>query len=229
MALAGLRKTREKNIEYFNKRLNVRRESLKARDLVLLYNSKTENDLSGKLDPFYTGPYRVMRDLGNGTYVVADLDGATFKNPITGNRLKLYIQRDGSMLKAREEKSRGRYVKDSSSEDSSEESWDEADMDVDLPASADRPIVNREIPVAQALPGRLTDSVIDSEEESGDSDFDVNARIPSARPQSTAALPGDDIFRGTDAGLDGGYWGATGIRRRERFVQGTNDDFLRRV
>jgi hypothetical protein len=83
-----------KNAKYVAKIKRLRKEELKEGDLVLLENTKVRLGLDRKLDPFWLGPYKVTKVIGNGTYIVSELDGSSFKEPITGNRLMNYKLRE---------------------------------------------------------------------------------------------------------------------------------------
>lgn len=71
---------------------HLKKKVFKTGDVVLVYNSKLGKHPE-KLRLRYVGPYRILRDLGQGTFVVTDLKGQVVIKPINGFRLKPYFQR----------------------------------------------------------------------------------------------------------------------------------------
>ena len=91
-------KEKQKNVEYFEELCRARKEELKVNDLVLLENTRVRMGMGKKLDPFWFGPYRVVKVVGNGLYQISELDGSVLKEEITGNRLIHYKIRQGTNL-----------------------------------------------------------------------------------------------------------------------------------
>ena len=52
--------------------------------LVLVWNTRIENDLSHKMKPRYLGPLLVVRQNRNNAYILAELDGSVHKLPFAG-------------------------------------------------------------------------------------------------------------------------------------------------
>ncbi|KAJ8453565.1 hypothetical protein ONZ45_g19665 [Pleurotus djamor] len=71
-------KNRIQSIEQFEKTFaaNIHDYNFKPGALVLVRNSKLENDLSGKMKARYAGPMVVVRRTQGGAYVLSELDGA---------------------------------------------------------------------------------------------------------------------------------------------------------
>jgi hypothetical protein len=66
--------------------------------LVLVRNTRIENDLSRKMKPRYLGPLLVVRRNRNNAYVLAELDGSVHKLPFAGFRLILYFPRSCTII-----------------------------------------------------------------------------------------------------------------------------------
>ena len=62
----------------------------KEQDLVLVYRSKLGKH-PGKLRMRYIGPFKIFRDLGQGTFQLMDMQGNVVFKPINGFRLKKYL------------------------------------------------------------------------------------------------------------------------------------------
>jgi hypothetical protein len=82
--------------EYWDDTKEIRREDMREGDLVLLWNSLREIDMSRdkKLDARWLGPYRIHQARPDrGTYRLEDLDGTLLPHTTPGWRLKLFRQR----------------------------------------------------------------------------------------------------------------------------------------
>ncbi|GBG78610.1 hypothetical protein CBR_g27836 [Chara braunii] len=78
----------------WDKMARVRKEPLKVGDIVLLYDSSLEKQWSRKLDKRWLGPYRVTRCGEHGAYQIEELNGTTWKDWVSGSRLKKFVARD---------------------------------------------------------------------------------------------------------------------------------------
>ena len=100
-AMLRLNRLREQNKEYLDAHKNLRTGPLQEKDMVLLHDTRLEDDLTSKnkLRFRWTGPYRIKKDFGNGAYEIAELDGTIYRqmNPdstaINGSRLKRFHYR----------------------------------------------------------------------------------------------------------------------------------------
>ncbi|KAH6852799.1 hypothetical protein B0T12DRAFT_354182 [Alternaria alternata] len=95
-AIARTNRMRASKKEYWDDTKEIRREDITRGDLVLLWNSVREIDMSRdrKLDTRWLGPYRVREARPDrGTYRLEDLDGTPFPHTTPGKRLKLFRQR----------------------------------------------------------------------------------------------------------------------------------------
>ncbi|RAQ98663.1 putative gag-pol poly protein [Stemphylium lycopersici] len=95
-AIARTNRMRAAKKEYWDDTREIRREEIARGDLVLLWNSVREIDMSRdrKLDTRWLGPYRVHEARPDrGTYRLEDLDGTVFPHTTPGRRLKLFRQR----------------------------------------------------------------------------------------------------------------------------------------
>ena len=77
------------------KRVNaeIKNKNMVEGDLVLRYNSKLDHTFQKKFQIKWEGPFQVMEKFDNGTYQLADLDGALHANRVNGFRLKKYVAR----------------------------------------------------------------------------------------------------------------------------------------
>ena len=90
-ALEFYEKMQEKTLERVNKK--VKDKGIMKDDLVLRYNSKLDKTFQKKFQIKWEGPFRVMEGFANGTYQLADLDGAVHASRVNGLRLKKYHAR----------------------------------------------------------------------------------------------------------------------------------------
>ena len=81
-----------KNKDYFDSLHQICFELLKENDMVLLYNTVKDADLSSSntLQFHWLGPYCVHQDNGNGSYIIKELDGTVLSDFTTGNHLKCF-------------------------------------------------------------------------------------------------------------------------------------------
>jgi hypothetical protein len=84
--------------EYWDDTCEVRQGDIKAGDLVLLWDSIRQINMSRdkKLSKRWLGPYRVSADKTNperGSYLLEDLDGTQMPHTVPGWRIKKFIER----------------------------------------------------------------------------------------------------------------------------------------
>ena len=72
---------------------SVRLTTFVVNDLVLRHETAKAQTHSYKLEPKWSGPYRIQAVLGNGVYRLAELNGKVGNVPVNAKRLKLYHQR----------------------------------------------------------------------------------------------------------------------------------------
>ena len=100
-AVLRLQRLRDQNKEFQDAHRNLRVSPLQKDELVLLHDTRLEDDLTSKnkLRFRWTGPYRITKDFHNGSYEIAELDGTIYRqmNPdstaINGSRLKRFHYR----------------------------------------------------------------------------------------------------------------------------------------
>ncbi|KAI0349790.1 hypothetical protein OH77DRAFT_1372883, partial [Trametes cingulata] len=87
-----LRKTRLTSKEQFEKKFSHRlqRAAFQEGDLVLIRNTAIEREMKRKHKPRYLGPYQVVRQTQNGSYVVKELNGDVSRESIAAFRLLAY-------------------------------------------------------------------------------------------------------------------------------------------
>ena len=76
----------------------MRREVFEPGDLVLLRNSRVEQEANRKSKPRYLGPYKIVRRTRGGSYVLQELDGAYWRQTVAAFRLLPYITRNDPIL-----------------------------------------------------------------------------------------------------------------------------------
>lgn len=70
--------------------MNVKFKVFKEGDWVMLYNSRL-GPHPGKLKLRYIGPYKIVQDLGQGTFRLEDIFGNLVEKPVNGFRLKKFV------------------------------------------------------------------------------------------------------------------------------------------
>jgi len=92
-AVLHVRRTREANKDYFNDRNSVRAQPLAVDQIVLLHDTRREDDMTSfqKLRFRWVGPYRISEVLGNGAYRLMELDDTPMSGTANGNRLKQFL------------------------------------------------------------------------------------------------------------------------------------------
>ncbi|KIP01321.1 hypothetical protein PHLGIDRAFT_80719 [Phlebiopsis gigantea 11061_1 CR5-6] len=95
-----LRQNRFKSKEDFEQRYRTRltKGSYTPGTLVLVRNKAIETSHSRKHLPRYCGPYQVVRQTLQGSYVISELDRSVAQHGIAANRLIPYISRTNSQL-----------------------------------------------------------------------------------------------------------------------------------
>ena len=90
LAIENLKKRRLSNKAWFDnsKRLRPETAIIYENDLVLLHDTKLDNQYTDKLADKWGGPYRVHKILDSGAYMLPELDGAELDGAYAGNRLK---------------------------------------------------------------------------------------------------------------------------------------------
>ncbi|KAH8708428.1 hypothetical protein GQ44DRAFT_559562, partial [Phaeosphaeriaceae sp. PMI808] len=95
-AISRIQRLRLHKKEYWDDTKEVNRDSFAVGDLVLLWDSLREIDMSRnrKLDMRWLGPYRILTaKQERGTYHLEDLDGKKFAHTTPGWKLKTFQQR----------------------------------------------------------------------------------------------------------------------------------------
>ena len=69
--------------------MNVKFKVFKVWDWAMVYNSKL-GPFPGKLTLRYTGPYQIVQDLGQGTFIMANVFGTRVEKPVNGFWLKKF-------------------------------------------------------------------------------------------------------------------------------------------
>lgn len=181
---------KEKNQIAFNKLKSTRKELLKLDDVVLLHNTRIEQSHSSKLDPFWIGPYRITKVYDGGYYKIAELNGAEYKDKVTGNRLVLF--RSKSDLDLENLKT---YIRYQDIEDNFEDNEIDVALENGLDLSSDGSAESNE----EQLPIRVEI----------DSTWEPNRRTRRRLRRNGLKNEFGDIdatLKNTKTGLDGAYW-----------------------
>jgi hypothetical protein len=95
-AAQALIKSRFRSKAQFEKRFmrRLRRAPLKAGDLVLIRNTRIEQEMNRKHKPRYLGPYVLREPKTSGTWSINELDGTPSRTSVAGFRILPYIARD---------------------------------------------------------------------------------------------------------------------------------------
>ncbi len=88
--------------------MRIRKERVSIGDMVLLYDAALERTRTGKLANRWMGPYRVVEALDWGDYMIAELDGSKWKDPVAAARLKLFRPRPAPTLSLTGPKGKGK-------------------------------------------------------------------------------------------------------------------------
>jgi hypothetical protein len=72
---------------------SIKINKLKIGDKVLVAKSQLKNIFSAKLEEQFIGPFIIHDILPYGVYKLRNLEGKKVKDPVHGNRLKLYFDR----------------------------------------------------------------------------------------------------------------------------------------
>ena len=135
-AAQALVKARFRSKAQFERRFmrRLKRAPLKVGDLVLIRNTRIEQEMNRKHKPRYLGPYILREQRSSGTWAVNELDGTPSRSAIAGFRILPYIARNPQALKELAE----RQEEDSESEsDSDSEEEEEAPKQKDQPDTWD--------------------------------------------------------------------------------------------
>ena len=99
-AAVTLKKARMRSKEQFERKFErrMRKEVFSPGDLVLIRNSRVEQEANCKSKPRYLGPYKIYRQTKGGSYVLQELDGAFLRQAIAAFRLLPYVSRDDPVL-----------------------------------------------------------------------------------------------------------------------------------
>ena len=89
-----MKKARETSVRYWDKRLAHRlRKPLRPGELVLVYNKALETQWGSLFKHKWNGPYRIVKQLNKGPYVLAELDGTILTRTFAANHLKKFYPR----------------------------------------------------------------------------------------------------------------------------------------
>lgn len=94
-AARSLEKSRLRNAQQFVQRFanRMQTKSFPEGSLVLIRNSRVEQELDRKTKPRYLGPYQVVRRTAGGSYVLKELDGSFVRRAVAAFRVIPYYAR----------------------------------------------------------------------------------------------------------------------------------------
>jgi hypothetical protein len=89
-----IKEARETSVRYWDRRLAHRlRKSLKPGDLVLVYNKALETQWGNLFKHKWHGPYRIVKQIKNGPYILQELDGTLLTRSFAANHIKKFYPR----------------------------------------------------------------------------------------------------------------------------------------
>ncbi len=91
-AMDAINEQRERARIRWNRKSND--ENLQVGELVLVLNSELMNNLGRRMEFKWNGPYVIVGMSEGGAFYLAEMDGSPIRNPITGARIRRYIDRD---------------------------------------------------------------------------------------------------------------------------------------
>jgi len=148
-AAESLIKARFRSKAQFERRFmrRLRRAPLKVGDLVLIRNTRIEQEMNRKHKPRYLGPYILRQERKSGSWAISELDGTPSRTSVAGFRILPYIAQNPRMLAELAEKVGGEDSDTEEEEDLEEEekdnqdSWDSDEdmMDTDDEEEDDKP------------------------------------------------------------------------------------------
>ena len=99
-AAQALVKARFRSKAQFERRFmrRLKRMPLKVGDLVLIRNTRIEQEMNRKHKPRYLGPYVLREQRSSGTWAINELDGTPSRSTIAGFRILPYITRNPQAL-----------------------------------------------------------------------------------------------------------------------------------
>ena len=117
-AAQSLIKARFRSKAQFERRFarRMKRATLKVGDLILIRNTRIEQEMNRKHKPRYLGPFMLREQRASGTWAISELDGTPIRTSVAGFRIWPYIARNPAMLQ---------QLADKDEEDSDSESDDE--------------------------------------------------------------------------------------------------------
>ena len=128
-AAQALIKARFRSKAQFERRFmrRLKRVPLKVGDLVLIRNTRIEQEMNRKHKPRYLGPY-ILRELqSSDTWAISELDGTPSRTAVAGFRIWPYIARNPRILQELAEKGDGKEESDDEEEEAEEEEEDQQD------------------------------------------------------------------------------------------------------
>ncbi|GBC25582.1 uncharacterized protein LOC103405291 [Rhizophagus irregularis DAOM 181602=DAOM 197198] len=82
-------KSQIKQKEYHDRKI-IKEHTFGIGDKILLYDKAKAQQLSGKLESKWLGPFYIHEILPNGAYKIKDIKGVIKKTPVNGELLKTY-------------------------------------------------------------------------------------------------------------------------------------------
>ena len=102
-AYKKMKKSREGSVKYWDKRLAHRlRQPLQPGELVLVYNKKLESQWGLLFKNRWNGPYKIVKQVNQGPYIIEELDGTEIRAKIAAAHVKRFYPR-GKTLEEKEE------------------------------------------------------------------------------------------------------------------------------
>ena len=127
-----MKQARETSVRYWDRRLAHRlRKPLKAGDLVLVYNKALETQWGNLFKHKWNGPYRIVKQVNKGPYVLAELDGTVLTRTFAASHIKKFYPRGESEEEEGEELTEEERQEEEVEDTSWEDQEEEEDVDIE--------------------------------------------------------------------------------------------------
>jgi hypothetical protein len=125
-AIKKIRNSRNQSVRYWDKRLAHRlRKPLMPGELVLVYNKALETQWGNLFKHKWNGPYRIVEQVKNGPYIVAELYGTVLTRSFAANHIKKFFPRGETEQEEGEEEGDKEQEEEEEEEEGDEEQEEE--------------------------------------------------------------------------------------------------------
>ena len=104
---------------------------MKAGDLVLVYNKALETQWGNLFKHKWNGPYRIVKQVNKGPYVLAELDGTVLTRTFAASHIKKFYPRGESEEEEGEEMTEEERQEEEVEDTAWEDQEEEEDVDIE--------------------------------------------------------------------------------------------------